>query len=284
MIKLIAADLDGTCLNSQLKVSEETKSVLTETIKRGVIFLPATGRTRGTIPNEIMEIPGVEYVLTSSGAVIQNIKTNEYLVKNDFPIESIKQVLEIIGDYDIFLEIYQNGHSYIDGSYLQRIQEFEPNKAYIKYFQNEVNLLSSKELRTMLDNEKIEKINVRLNLNDSQKRPDLLDRLRQIPDLLIVEQIEGNIEVTHKNADKGIALAEFARIMNIDPSEIMAIGDSGNDISMLEFAGIAVAMKQSGTPVKELADFITETNDRDGVARAIKKFFLNLLKLEKESG
>lgn len=275
MIKLVAADLDGTCLKSDNTISDKTIEALNKTIEKGIKFVPATGRTFNTIPKAFLEIPGVEYVLYSSGAVIKNLKTNEIIHDAQLPKSIINQILNVINNYDLILEVYVDGEAYIAQEKLDRITDFETVPIYIAYFQNDVKAIPELELQNLINNNVIEKMNVRINLKDEDKKDELMEQLRSIPGLSILQQVEGNIEITNKEAVKGLALKTLSQYLDINPEEILALGDSENDISMLEFAGLGVAMGQASEEVKNKANYVSRTNDDDGVEAAIEKLVLD---------
>lgn len=274
MIKLLGADLDGTCLNSEVKVTKETRDALTKAIEKGVVVVPTTGRTLSIVPEDIKTIPNLEYIVTSSGAVIQNAKTGEVLYDQSIQKELLDDILSILDDYDLFLEIYHNGVAYVKDDTLDRLGDFLPDKTYWSLFTEESEALPEKELRELIYNKPIEKINFRISQQTAERRPEIFERLRKIPGLDIIDQSEGNGEITNADANKGEALAALSNRLGIDCSEVMAIGDSNNDISMLTFAEISVAMGQADDNVKEAATHITSSNDENGVAEAINKFIL----------
>lgn len=274
-MKLIAADLDGTILNSSLKPSEKTIETLKKVINKGHVFIPATGRTFYTIPKEIRELPGIEYVLYSSGAIVKNLRTGEIIYDRCLSPNSIKEVLGILKDYDYILEVYNDGKAYITEDKLSHITDYESVQEYIDYFKNDVIHISEDKLFEIINSKPIEKMNIRVNLNKYNTRSELIEQLRKIPNLDIVVQVEGNIEVIHKDANKGLGIKALAEYMDINPKNIIALGDSDNDIPMLKYAGIGVSMGQAKDHVKEYADYITSDYNNDGVSKALEKFILN---------
>ena len=114
--------------------------------------------------------------------------------------------------------------------------------------------------------------------NDSNKLNDLFkakEELKKYEDLEVVSSSPSNFEVMNKGTSKGRAVKVLADILNINREEIMCLGDSENDLSMIEFAGLGVAMGNAEEFLKEKADYITDTNENDGVAKAIEKFVLD---------
>ena len=108
-------------------------------------------------------------------------------------------------------------------------------------------------------------------LNDLFKAKE---ELKKYEDLEVVSSSPSNFEVMNKGTSKGRAVKVLADILNINREEVMCLGDSENDLSMIEFAGLGVAMGNAEEFLKEKADYITDTNENDGVAKAIEKFIL----------
>lgn len=274
MIKLLGADLDGTCLNSEVKVTEETRDALIKALDKGVVVVPTTGRTLSIVPEDIRTIPNLEYIITSSGAVIQNAKTGEVIYQQSVQKDLLDDIFSILDDYDLFLEIYHNGTSYVKEETLERLGDFLPDKNYWSLFTEESEALPEEELRELIYTKPVEKINFRISQQTVERRPEIFARLRKLPGLDIVDQSEGNGEITNADANKGEALAALSNRLGIDCSEVMTIGDSNNDISMLTFADTSIAMGQADENVKAAATYITSSNDENGVAEAINKFIL----------
>ena len=121
--------------------------------------------------------------------------------------------------------------------------------------------------------EEVEKINI--YLADLKDREPLCRELEQEPDIVITSSLYNNLEINASAATKGRALMWLADHLKIDRKATMALGDGGNDLSMIQTAGIGVAMANGLEEVKAAADFITLSNDEDGVAAAIEKIVLN---------
>lgn len=114
-----------------------------------------------------------------------------------------------------------------------------------------------------------------LIFKDAALIDDLRNELKTIDRLEIVDSSKYNIEITRKGVSKGKAVEMLASLYNVKREEVLTIGDSENDLSMIEYAGLGVAMGNASDVIKAKADYITDTNDNDGVAEVISKFILN---------
>ncbi len=274
MVKLLGLDMDGTTLNSDVELSPANREAIIKAIDKGVTVVPVTGRSFGLVPKEVLNIPGIEFLITSNGAAVEVLPQSKQIYREFLPKEKSDRIISILGDYDTFDEIIIDGVDYIKKSDMDRMKDFIEPDYWDLIGKNSV-VLEDEEFDKKIHDSEIEKITFRLPLNDESQRFNIFNRINEIPDLITLQQAEGTNEITSSNANKGSALAYLGNKLGLDCSEIMAVGDSNNDIPMLTFADIGVAMGQAEDHVKRSAKFETLTNDEDGVARAIEHFILN---------
>ena len=272
-IKLIALDLDGTTLRSKSVLSEETKDTLEAAIKKGVHVVVATGRTFTALPEQIFDIDGLEYIITSNGAYITRLKDKKVIYENylepegavrmhsllsrfrQFPIEVFTQGRAYI-DRQVFDDVKKNGSDYMDAAYIVRTRT---------PVENVYDLLLNKK-------EKIENINIHFrDFRDTEVMKELLEKEK---DITVTSSMPHNLEIGGKTTSKAQAVAALCRILKIEEEDVMAAGDSPNDGAMIKAAGLGVAMGNAVDEIKEMADFVTLTNEEDGVAFAVRKFVL----------
>ena len=269
-IKMIAADLDGTLLRDDKKLDSRTIEVISKVIDNGVIFVIATGRPFNGIPEELLNIKGIRYAITSNGARVVDIATKKTIIRKPLPREKGIKALEIGAKYDTLMEIYYDGQGYADKDKMRNVENYHKNPNMWNYFR-----ATRKQVDSVMD--------MALNCeNDMDKMqilfPNLEDRqkawveVRKIKDINAVDSIGYNIEINSKEAHKGAVLKELADMLSIDISEVMAFGDGDNDASMIKEAGFGVAMGNSGEMALNAADYVTESNNDNGVANAIEKF------------
>lgn len=271
-IKMIGLDLDGTLLTTDKKMTSYTKSVLEKAMAQGVEVLVATGRPISAVPKEILEIPGMRYALTSNSARILNVETNEVVQESTLPVDVVETFLDILDHYDAIQEVFINGVAYVRRRELPHAKDYflNPNMAeYIVKTRVHVD-----DVRDVLHekNLPVDKIHGMFrNAEDTQKA---YEEMKDIPGVVIASSIGNNWEINKEGTDKGKGLLRLGEMLGIKREEIMACGDGMNDLEMLKEVGFAVAMENGVDAVKEVADYITQTNDEDGVAKAIEKFVL----------
>ncbi|MBC3797210.1 Cof-type HAD-IIB family hydrolase [Acetobacterium tundrae] len=274
-IKLIALDMDGTTLQKDyMSISQRTENVLKDAIAKGIHVVPSTGRILGQLPESVICIPGINYAVTSNGAAVMNLNTGEAISNNFIGAGSVKKIIRTLTRRGLFCEIYYKGYSYSNNRYLKNVERIEDFSAdQVKFIQ-----YKSKQVEDMLDftfehAAEIEKINIPL-LSDQIHR-NLWQKFSQIHGVMLTQAVAGNIEVNHRSANKGDGLKQLCKILKLDPKNVMAIGDSDNDLQMIKFAGLGVAMGNAPDEVKAAANQVTLPFDQDGVAHAIEKYALS---------
>lgn len=269
-IKMIGLDLDGTLLTTDKKLLPFTRQVLTEAIEKGILVVMATGRPYSGILEEIRTFPGIRYALTSNGARILDMQTGKVLTEHLLPLKSAKKALEILQKYDTLQEVYFDGQGYAEEKKLDMISRYHHNPHMWEYVRKSRKPVPDIPELVAKENKDMDK--VQALFADMQELKEAWKELEQLEELVLVSSLAYNIEINAVGVDKGRGLIELGRLLGIQPEEIMACGDGDNDIQMLEKAGIGVAMGNAEECVKAAADYVTESNDEEGVAKAIIKY------------
>lgn len=269
-IKMIGIDLDGTLLTTEKKLLPFTRKVLSEAIERGILVVMATGRPYSGILEEIRTFPGIRYALTSNGARILDMQTGDVLAEHLLPLKSAKKALEILQKYDTLQEVYFDGQGYAEEKKLEMISRYHHNPHMWDYVRKSRKAVQSIPELIARENKDMDK--VQALFADMKELEEAWKELEQYKELVLVSSLGYNIEINAVGVDKGWGLMELGELLGIRSEEIMACGDGDNDIQMLEKAGIGVAMGNAEENVKAAADYVTETNDEEGVAKAIVKY------------
>ncbi len=269
---MIGLDLDGTLLTSEKILTDYTKKVLHQAIEEGIIVLAATGRPYTGIPKELREFPGIRYALTSNGARVIDTWENKVLIENLFPIDSAKKALEIFDKYDTLQEVYFDGQGYAEEEKLNIAEKYHKNPAMWKYIRTTRKSVVSLQDIIAKENKAMDK--VQAVFADQREKELAWDELSKIKEFEIVSSLGYNIEINTAGVNKGTGLVELGKLLGIQREEIMACGDGDNDEAMLREVGFGVAMANATDFVKAAADYITDTNDEEGAAKAIERFAL----------
>lgn len=271
-IKLVAVDMDGTLLNSEKHCSKRTIEALKKAQDQGVIILPATGRAINGLPQELKDL-GVRYGIFCNGATCYDRQEEKVLVANHFSVDEVITLLQLCEKYDATHDIYAGGKGYCEKRYLDHIEEYVTEKPIQKLVKNTREAIDGSLTDFIIQNNiSVEKIN--MFFKDLEEREVARKELAQTGMAEPVSSLTNNLETGRAGCSKGVALEQLIPVLGLTREEVMACGDANNDLTMLKAAGFAVAMGNATEQVKESADYITDTNDEDGVAKAIEKFVL----------
>lgn len=274
-IKLLALDVDGTLLNSQFQVSEANRRAIQETVTRGVVVVLVTGR-RFVIARPIAQELGLATPLIShNGALTKNSQTLDVLDYHPLSAALARRAVEVgrsvgadmVGCYDpaglgraVFEAVSEDNvrlRRYLERAPLV-IEEVPDLLAYIR--EDPIQVMSSGPCAKM--ERLIEVLTSRLG-----RDVKILKTAYPQKDLTIVD-------VVASDCSKAAALAAVVARYGLSRQEVMAVGDNHNDLEMLAFAGLGVVMGNAEDYMKNLGYDVTNSNDEDGVAEAIRRFIL----------
>lgn len=276
--KLVCIDMDGTLLNSKKTVSEANKNAIKKAHELGVNIVITTGRVYENAAFYSNLIGVKSLVVASNGAIIKEKDREEVVYKSSLGIENIKQIISLCNKYKVRPN-FNTHNSFICGSrfvytlvsrlFLKSMTAADDGKLKMEYIKDNYKLIKKLE-QSCDDVIKCEIIHI-----SSKKINALKEELNELKDIEVVSSSKYNIEITAKSVSKGKAVEVLANYYKIRREEIITIGDSENDLSMIEYGGLGVAMGNAGEEIKRRADYITDTNNNDGVAKVINKFILN---------
>ena len=269
---MIGLDLDGTLLNEKKELTPRTRLALRKALDAGVVVLVATGRPWMGVPEELRNFPGMRYALTSNGARIVNTADGSVLEEHLLSPELGKRALEICGKYDTLQEIYFDGQGYVCEEKMAQVEKYDRNPNMWEYLRTTRKPVP--DLMELLKKENRGMDKAQALFADMEERKRAWEELAQVDGLTLVGSLRYNIEINAAGVNKGSGLIRLGELLGIRREEIMACGDGDNDTVMLREAGFGVATANAEEQVKEAADYITDSNEEDGVAKAIEKFVL----------
>lgn len=272
-IKMIALDLDGTTFNSKGQLTDRTRETLEATAAKGVYVVVSTGRSYNSLPAAIKNVKGISYAITSNGAHINDIATGATVYDDYIYPENIEKIIDIVNKYGCGLEVFIDGQAYIDEPTYRDIElngcEFR-NAEYVLWSRKPVADITAlmKENRHKIEN-------CNFCFDGTEKLEEARPEIINISNAQITSSFKNNLEIGGPETSKKTALVELMKRLDVHREELMCCGDAPNDIQMMELAGLGVAMGNAWGGTKDHADYVTDTNDNDGVAKAIEKFVLN---------
>ena len=271
-IKLIVTDLDGTFLNTNhVTIPKENIEAFKRAHDMGIKVAIASGRTKILTDYLVEQLPFLDYLITSNGAITYDLHTGKVVCSTLMSNSKSVEIFNILKDYNLIYEIYFDGKCYMNNeSYAMfDTEHVSPHiHALLKDFIKPV-----QSLETLVDGKGIEKLNI-LSLS-GEERLEIESKISDVAfasSFPIVKGVNGNLEMTDKNATKGFAVKGLAEVLHISKENIMCFGDGENDCPMLEYADYSFAMANGNDLAKATAKFTTDTNDNFGVAKAINKY------------
>ena len=280
-IRIIALDLDGTLLDSEKRLSEVNRDALQRAAAKGVLIVPTTGRFFGMMPPAVRDLPFVRYAITINGAQVYDRETDVAIVRDEIPLETALGVMEVLDRYDVIYDCYRQNWGWMTAALQEKAADYATNEHYLKMvreFRKPVPELKQHLRETTADGD-VQKV---MLFATNRERSTAIDCLRKLsdeisarfPELKVTASTWNNIELNIRTAHKGNALRRFAEHLGLTLDNCMAFGDGMNDFTMVEAAGLGVAMANAEPEVKRVAKWIAPSNDEDGVAKGIEKWVL----------
>lgn len=286
-VKLLALDLDGTLFNNEGKITPLTIEAIRKAINKGVQVIISTGRPYCGIPFAQLKDVDIEYAITVNGGGVYRIKgveayqgldmKKDLILERPIPTEKMEEILPFLLSKRIHMDAFIHGDGFSPEDRLpiaQKLNIAESLKEYIigsrirvpdlLAFIKENNFVIQKMTLNFLEDGKGGHID----------REDVRNYLEGRGDIEVCSGGYSNLEFTNQAVTKGNALKDLAASLGIPMECTMAIGDTENDLSIMEAAAIGVAMGNAPDDIKEKADWVTASNLEDGVAMAIEHFIL----------
>lgn len=273
-IKLIALDMDGTLLDDNKGLSQENIDAMEKALDEGIMVVPATGRTVNGVHPYFIENPRIHFAVCSNGALIVNLDTKEILYTAPIAKEVLIEMESLFPSDEILFDIFRDGEIYTDKTSAEKLEEFDISPVVREYIrQSRTPVPDIREwMKNLPEDNLTEKATIYFKTRQSQDKG--WETLKQIQGVELASSMGPNIEINDTKATKGQALEWFAEYLDISMAQVMVCGDNGNDLDMIEKAGIGVAMGNAIDEVKASADVVTDTNENSGVAKAIHKYAL----------
>jgi len=282
MISIIASDMDGTLLNNEMTVSDFNAQAILKAQQQGVHFIISTGR-RYSEAQPLIAAQGITApLITLNGAEVYDASGK---MLDMVPITKTvsRAIFHTLTARGYYFEVVGNDGVYSNNK-VKRIEQ-------IAYLLTNLNPDTSFKIAISLASARLELMDINYvdNYDDllnnpkkhimkiiafSQQGPKELeplsnDLLAKHSSIKITSSAQSNIEINNANAQKGIAVERYANMLHTPMSDVMAIGDNNNDVSMLKLAGTSYAMGNASVEVKQLANHLADTNVNDGVGKAI---------------
>ena len=274
-IRIVALDLDGTLLDSEKRLSPRNRAALERIAARGVLVVPTTGRFFGMMPEVVRDLPFVRYAITINGAQVYDRESGEAIVREEMPVDEAVRIMETLDDFDVIYDCYRNNWGWMTAALQAKAAEYVPDEHYLKVvreFRRPVPELKA-HLRETAAEGGVQKVML-FSRNDDPSATALAAIRREVaerfPSIRVTASTWNDLELNSNAATKGNSLKRFAEHLGLALANCVSFGDGLNDLSMIEAAGIGVAMANAMPEVTAAANRVTLSNDEDGVAAALE--------------
>lgn len=279
-MRIVFSDLDGTLLTSDKRLSERTVAALDHLAAAGIEFVPCSGRPLVGLLPELLAHPSVHYAVCANGVLVCRVgevdasaelgavPEGEVLHREDMGAEAVLALYDVLKDRDVLFDVFGDGGVYVERDRYERMDQFGLSGELLSQMRRMRTPMDAKIPQIVAGLGHVERVSV--YWRDRADRDLTTRTVDSMPGLCWVSSLPTNVEVSSVRASKGAALAWLCDHLGIPVSEAVAFGDGLNDASMLEVAGVGVAMANADPAARAAAGATCPSNDDDGVARYLE--------------
>lgn len=271
-IKLICLDMDGTLLDDDhATVPPRNIAALRQAAERGAAVAIASGRAWSLLQGVNAQLGVTRYAVLSNGAAVLDVKAGKWIYRRAMDQKARRIIISQLLEWGIPFEAYCEGENYIQADRAEQVlasalsPEFAQVLRTMSYFPEDLN--------AALDGKGVEKIHI-FHVPDELRR-QMLDVVEACGPLAVTTSFVQNMELTAPGVNKGSAVQALCRELGLEPTQVMAFGDAGNDLELLRWAGWSFAMGNASDEAKAAARYVTGTNREGGVGMAVEQYLLN---------
>lgn len=266
--KLIAIDLDGTLLREDCTISERNRQAVIEAMHQGHLVVPSTGRSYRNSRFVLKDFPEMPYYINANGAVVTLGKEETPQLSCAIPCETGCSIYRTVREYPAFIELYHGQDAYDSYEGCEYTKQCSSMEGYRKQFLKTNIHMDNLDDFVLGEKKSINKFHIMCVSQEDKK--ELMERLKNIPGVYPISTGSHNIEIADAHWSKRNALEWLCGQIGFSQEQVIAIGDSNNDYEAVCWAGTGVAMENASARVREAADFVTKSNEEDGVAWALE--------------
>ncbi|QAA34595.1 Cof-type HAD-IIB family hydrolase [Clostridium manihotivorum] len=274
--KLVCIDMDGTLLNNKKKISSYNKEMLQKAHDKGVHIVITTGRIFNNALHYSNLLGVKSPVIATNGAIIREKDKGVVIYKNALSTETCLRLLELSQKSGVKMHFYTTDRIFASSRLHGVALKLFMSLPLPKDLRLKIRYVGKKEeWEEVFNHHKDEFVKCIVFSPSRSTLKNFRKELAAFDDISITSSGSNNVEILNKDVSKGKAVEVLANYYGISRDEIMCIGDNENDIPMIKYAGLGVAVSNGIKELKDVADYITDTNDRDGVGKAIEKFIIS---------
>ena len=274
-IRLIAFDLDGTLLDDCKNIPGENVSAILSAAEKGIFIVPASGRIYRFMPEPVRTQLSARYFITTNGGEVFDADNDEVIYSAQIPLARALEVFDHMDTLDVLRDCYADNMRYTEPSFEAKADDYFTDplmNAMLHSYILKTRQVTD-DIRAFVTERDGPLQKLQMYFRDPEERIRQLHLLpRLFPDLVFSTSLPNNIEINSADATKGQALSALCRKLGIESSEVMAFGDGLNDLDMLQFAGLSVAMDNADPLIKENAVYVTASNNEAGLSKALEHY------------
>ncbi|MFC6266355.1 Cof-type HAD-IIB family hydrolase [Flavobacterium panici] len=264
--KMLVLDMDDTLLTDDHKISDLNKKVLLEAQAKGVYVVLASGRPTSAMIAYAKELEldlNDSYMISFNGAIISQVKDDLVLFEQKLTVEQIHAL------YDYSVKMKTHIITYLDDEIIS-----ETDSEYIE-IEKDITGMAHRKVSSFKDYVDRPAVKCILLENPAYLKEVEKDLLAAMPHLSVSMSKPFFLEAAQNGIDKATSLKKLADKLGIHQSEIIAVGNAGNDLTMIEYAGLGVWVDNVTPELRDKANLIVSSNNNDGVAEVVQKYILN---------
>ena len=269
--KIVASDLDGTLLDNNSKVSEKNKLAIAELDRKGIFFVPATGRTFAEVLPELKNNDHIRFIMHTNGSVIHDKKTGEH-IRNCMESSLVCEIFDLLSEYDTHIGIRSDGNFFVAADKMgeENIEHYGFTDAHVNCIKNYA--IPKENFKEWVRTAKnVEDFSVFFGSEEELER--CYARISKDNRLKTAKFPPQGLEIFSVNAGKGRALHLLADKLGIDRADTIAVGDSLNDFTMIEAAGLGLGVSNAMDELKAICDEIICSNEEHAIDHIDKHYF-----------
>ena len=268
-IRLIGLDLDGTLFNSRKELTAHTCAVLAKAVRRGIHVVPATGRPRVGLPQQLLTIPGIQYAVVTNGAAVCDLRGGKRLFTDCMDSDDAAEILRRTRPLEVVQGAFSGDWGYMEDIDRRRIRRLDLVREMQDYLIASRKVVDDLAVFAREQKEGIEKIVINFIKDETGApmwREETENVVRDYPSVTFMSGGIGNIGSSAAAWARARPCCAWASGWASRRRRSWPVGDSENDLDMIRKAGLGVAMANSERAVLDCADYVTASNDEDGAA------------------
>ncbi|MCD8021353.1 MAG: Cof-type HAD-IIB family hydrolase [Clostridiales bacterium] len=272
-MKLAAIDMDGTLLRTDCTISEYSKNIIEEACQNDIIIVPTSGRSFRNIKMLTKGICGMRYCICGNGSIVADMEEETILFNLKIAPETAFKIYEKVHELEGFVEIYSDTDTYVEKNVAHILYETNIGQYFCdSILSTPVPILSA---RLLLKRGLMGVNKYHIAFTDPAKTKKMAEFCGQMNDVQITYPSPYNMEVFAKGCNKDSGISMLCNLCDISEEDTIAIGDSNNDIAMIQYAHLGITVENAIPEAKQAANIITKSNDEDGPAIVLKKILNN---------